>query len=170
MDGSKRLLHVIAKVQSTGHVFYPKGDDKIQKFIINKFLSTKGYDHIMHRSIVFGPKEFGGLGIRHLFSEMMEMKINAVMSHIRANSRLGQAFRINIDYLQLTLGQTKPIFESNSTIDYILPIWLLHLRDYLIEINATMKIENVWQISLLRYNDVEVMDEVIRCGATPREL
>jgi hypothetical protein len=82
------------------------------------------------------------------------------MSHIRANSRLGQAFRININYLQLTSGQTKPIFESNSTIDYILPIWLLHLRDYLIEINATMKIKNVWQISLLRYNDVEVMDEV----------
>jgi DNA mismatch repair ATPase MutS len=93
--------------------FTRKEIDEIQKFTIDKFLSVIGYDHSTHRSIVFGPKEFGGLGIRHLFTEMMEMKINAVMSHIRANSRLGQAFRINIDYLQLTSGQTKPIFESN---------------------------------------------------------
>jgi hypothetical protein len=56
--------------------------DEIQKYTINKFLSKLGYDHSTHRAIVFGPKEFGGLGIRHLFSEMMEMKISTVMSHI----------------------------------------------------------------------------------------
>jgi hypothetical protein len=60
--------------------------DYIQSYTINKFLSAVGYDHSMHRSIVFGPQEFGGIVINHLFTEMMSMKLNAIMSHIRANS------------------------------------------------------------------------------------
>jgi hypothetical protein len=80
--------------------FTRKEIDDIQKFTIDKFHLIIGYDHSTHRSLVFGPKEYGGLGIRHSFTKMMEMKINAVLSHIRAKSRLGQAFRININYLQ----------------------------------------------------------------------
>jgi hypothetical protein len=81
-----------------------------------------------------------------------------------------QPFQINIDYLQLTSGQTKPIFESNTPIVYIKHNWLLHLRDYLIEINAQMKIKNTWQVNLFQYKDKAIMDEVIKCGATKREL
>jgi hypothetical protein len=102
--------------------------DKIRKYTIDKFLSKIGYAHSMHRSIVFGPINMDGLGLKHLFTEMMEMKI--VMSHIRANSRLGYAFRINIDYLQLVSGLTKPIFESKVPIEYIKSNWLFHIRDY----------------------------------------
>jgi hypothetical protein len=144
--------------------------DEIQKFTIDKFLSKIGYDHSTHRSIVFGPKELGGLGLCHLFTEMMEMKIQTVMSHIRAKSRLGQAFRINIEQLQLVAGQSAPIMESKSPITYIKPNWLLHLRDYLITINANMQINDLWQIGKLRHNDIVLMDAVITCGATPREL
>jgi hypothetical protein len=53
------------------HPSNPKEIDEIQKFTIDKFLSIIGYDHSIHRLIVFGPKEFGGLGMRHLLTEMM---------------------------------------------------------------------------------------------------
>jgi hypothetical protein len=66
--------------------------DFMQSYTIDKFLSAIGYDHSMHRSIVFGPPEFGGIGIKHLYTEMMGMKLNTLMSHLRANSTLGQAF------------------------------------------------------------------------------
>jgi hypothetical protein len=140
------------------------------KFTIDKFLSKIGYDHSTHRSIAFGPKELGGMGIRHLFTKMMEMKMQAVMSHIRARSRLGHAFRITIEYLQLVSGQIQPIFKSNSKIPYIHPNWLLYLRDYLITINAKMQINNLWRITTLRHHDIVIMDEVILSSATQRKI
>jgi hypothetical protein len=144
--------------------------EEIQKFTVNKFLSATGYDHSMHRSVVFGPTNFGGVGMRHLFTEMMEMKLNTVLSHIRANLTLGKSMRINIDYIQLTSGMTTPIFESSNPIPYIEQNWLLHVRDYLIEINAKMQIENLWKIKPLRENDVILLDEISKCGATTRAM
>jgi hypothetical protein len=54
--------------------------------------------------------------------------------------------------------------------NYITRNWLLHLRDYLIEINAQMKIINLWEIKLFHHHDTAIMNEAIKCGATPREL
>jgi hypothetical protein len=48
----------------------------MQRFTIDKFLSSVGYDHCTHQTIVFGPKEYGGYRRRHLYTEMMGAKIN----------------------------------------------------------------------------------------------
>jgi hypothetical protein len=122
-----------------------------------------GYNHSMHRSIVFGPQKCGGIGIKHLFTEMMSMKLNAIMSHIIANPTLGKAFRINIDYLQLVAGQTEPILQSRAPITYKDQNWLLHMRDYLVEIDATMEINDLWKITYLRRNDKALMDLAKNC-------
>ena len=60
--------------------------DYIQRFAVDKFVSAIGYDHIISRAILFGPEEFGGIGLKHLFTEMMGMKLDSVISHVRANS------------------------------------------------------------------------------------
>jgi hypothetical protein len=54
----------------------------IQRFAIDKFISGMGHDRSTPRSLIFGPKEFGGFGIRHLYTEMQGMKINSVISHL----------------------------------------------------------------------------------------
>jgi hypothetical protein len=54
----------------------------IQRFAIDKFLSGMGIDRSTPRSILFGPEEFGGYGIRHLYTEMQGMKINLIISHL----------------------------------------------------------------------------------------
>jgi hypothetical protein len=144
--------------------------DFIQDYTIDKFLSAIVYNHSIHRSIVFGPQEFGGIGIKHLFMEMMSMKLNAIVSHLRANSTLGQAFCINIDYLQLVIGQAEPMFQSRKPINYIDQNWLLHLRNYLVEIDATMEVNGLWKIIYLHQNDKALMDLAINRDATPREL
>lgn len=83
--------------------------DYIQRFAVDKFVSAIGYDHTISRAILFGPEEFGGIGLKHLFTEMMGMKLDSVISHIRANSKLGQMIKININYLQLLSGIQEPI-------------------------------------------------------------
>jgi hypothetical protein len=46
----------------------------------------------------------------------------------------------------------------------------LHLRDYLIEINAKMQINNIWKIRTLPHKDIAIMDKMIKCRATTREI
>jgi hypothetical protein len=43
----------------------------IHRFAVDKFLSAMGIDHSTHRSLIYGPSEYGGFGTRHLYTEMM---------------------------------------------------------------------------------------------------
>jgi hypothetical protein len=71
-----------------------------------------GYDWSTPRALVYGPTEFGGFGVRQLYTEMLGMKLDTVVSYLRADTQFGKAFRINLNYLQLTAGITEPILES----------------------------------------------------------
>jgi hypothetical protein len=95
-------------------------------------------------SLIFGPEEFGGFGIRHLYTETQGRKIDSIISHLRANTQLGQAININVSYLQLLAGFEDPILTSRDPIPYIPHNWLLQLRDFLSEINARLKIQDLW--------------------------
>jgi hypothetical protein len=86
----------------------------------------------------------GGCEIPHLFTEMMGMKIESLIVHIRANSILGKSFRININCIQLICGLEQPIFYSRDNIGYIDPNWLTHLRQYILDINGTINIKDLW--------------------------
>jgi hypothetical protein len=100
-----------------------------------------GYVQSTPRALIYGPSESGGFGIRHLYTEMLGMKLDTVVSHIRADTQLGRAFRMN--YLQLTAGITEPILESRQPLPYIDNNWILHLRTFLNEINANLEINNI---------------------------
>lgn len=47
----------------------------IQCKAVNSFLPAMGYDHSFPRSIVFGPRDFGGLILGHLYTEQSVAKI-----------------------------------------------------------------------------------------------
>ena len=44
--------------------------------------------------MAFGPVDYGGIELPHLFTEMMSSKLETVISHIRAGTKLGQAILI----------------------------------------------------------------------------
>lgn len=80
---------------------HPKQIDYIQKYTIDKFLPFMGFEHGSHRSLIHGPIEMGGANIPHLYTEMMGMKLEAFIAHIRADTSLGRSFIINLNYIQL---------------------------------------------------------------------
>jgi hypothetical protein len=69
--------------------FKLKDIEAIHRFDVDKFLSAMGYDRSTHRALIFGPKEYGGFGLRHLYTEMEGMKLELMISHIRAKTALG---------------------------------------------------------------------------------
>jgi hypothetical protein len=92
-----------------------KQTDNKHKFAVDKFLSGMDYDRSTARALIYGPPEFRGFGIRHLYTEMLGMNLDTVVSHLCADTQLGKAFRINLNYFQLTAVTTEPILESQNT-------------------------------------------------------
>jgi hypothetical protein len=144
--------------------------DSIQNFTLDKFLPTMGFEHGSPRALIHGPLEMGGCEIPHLFTEMMGMKIETMISHIRADSILGKSIRININYLQLCSGLETPLFSSRDDIGYLPANWLTHLRHYIIAINGTFHIKNTWTPLKLRENDKILMTEFLKLGLSNNQL
>ena len=133
--------------------------DHIQKFAVDKFTSAIGYEHSIPRAVLFGPKDFGGVGLKHLFTEMMGMKIEVVIAHIRSGSTLGDLITTNINYLQLLSGTDEPILASTTNLKHLGTNWILHIRDYLMQINAQIEIKNLWKLSKQTSNDKFIMKD-----------
>jgi hypothetical protein len=96
---------------------------ELQLYAVDKFISAMGIDHSTHRALIYGPTEYRGLGIQHLYTEMMGLKIETLINYIRAGSKLGILFIEDISYVSRN--------------------WLLHIRQFLIEINSTIETESV---------------------------
>ena len=41
--------------------------DHIQTYTVNKFVSAIGFEHTLPRSVVFGPQDYGGIKLPHLY-------------------------------------------------------------------------------------------------------
>jgi hypothetical protein len=137
---------------------------EIHRYAVDKFNSAMGIDHSTHRALVYGPTEYGGFGVRHLYTEMMGMKLETLISHIRAGSQLGLSFIININYIQLHAGIGTPILLSKDNISYIPMNWILHLRQFLIKIN------DLWIPKLQSQYDQFIMTAFVNMKATRAEL
>lgn len=78
-----------------------------------------GFDHSFPREIIYGPRDFGGLNLSHLYTEQCITKINTLISHIRVNTTLGNIMQLNLDWTQLYSDMRTPILDSNDTIEFI---------------------------------------------------
>jgi hypothetical protein len=144
--------------------------ESIQNSTLDKFLPFMGYDHGSPRAMIHGPLEMGGAEIPHLYTEMMGMKLETIICHIRADTVLGKSFRININNIQLCSGIEKPIFSCRDDISYLNNNWLLHLRDYVLTINGTLNIKNTWLPIKQRKHDIILMSEFQTLGFSNSEL
>jgi hypothetical protein len=77
------------------------------------------YECHISRAVVFGPSSYSGLGLRHLYTEMMGMKIETLISHLQAQSTLRGSFQIIFNMLHLAMGLESPLFESSQQIVFI---------------------------------------------------
>jgi hypothetical protein len=106
-----------------------------------------------------------------LYTESCLQKLETLISHTWANTRLGRSMRINLNWTQLLTGLQSPIFESVHKIKYIPNNWfLLHLRSFTIACNATIIFQNLWTPTLERKNDLILMECFMQLNLTPAEL
>jgi hypothetical protein len=66
-------------------------------------------------------------------------------------------------------GTSKPILEDNQDIPYIENQWMVTLRHFMIQIQATIKEENPWVIQSAREHDQHIMDIVLQSPSIPEK-
>jgi hypothetical protein len=114
---------------------------KIKRCAVDNFISAMGIDHSRHRALMYDPADYGGF---HLYMEMMGMKLEIVISHLSAETEPKTSMLINFNYIQLHVGTGNPIFQSHDGISYVQMKWIIHLRQFLNETNATSEIKDLW--------------------------
>jgi hypothetical protein len=135
--------------------------EKLHKQLLPRLLTRMGYQSCFPRKIVFGPKFFGGIEAKDIECEQGAAKIQAILKHIRNDSTVGQAARILIRWAQIQAGTSKPILEDPQDIPYMENNYIITLRHYMQQIQATLKEEDAWTVPTSRVNDKHIMDEIL---------
>ena len=124
------------------------------------FLSRLGYNRHFPSEVVYAPRWFGGIGLRHLYCEQGIGKTQRLLAHIRSQSKLGRIFLTNIDWYQQLSGLPKPILTDTSYIPGTRNQWLTSLRIFLHETRSHIQLEDEWCHPPLRINDIHIMSLV----------
>jgi hypothetical protein len=102
--------------------------DAIQKPMINAIIPKMGYSSKTTRDVVFGPRKYLGIGLRHLSSEQGVQQTLLLLKHLRANQKLSTLLRIALTWFQLQSGITQPVLESHALpLPYLEIGWLQSL-------------------------------------------
>lgn len=103
------------------------------------------FQQVIPRAACYAPMEFGG-------------------------TTLGQAMIVNINWIQMIADNNQPIFETTHCLNYVENNWFLQIRDFLIQSNGQIAIDNVWTQKPLRQNEKFIVDEIQKIDLPKKKL
>jgi len=131
---------------------------QIQTLSTSTILNKMGLHHNLPQSLVFAPREIGGLGLCNLIHEQSVQQAIILIRHLRANTTLGTAIELLIRTYQLWAGLSCHILEDTQPCPWIPAHWLSHLR-MTMHCNRTKIRYNSWTIHKLRQMDRHLMED-----------
>jgi hypothetical protein len=101
---------------------------------------------------------------------MMRIKLETIISHIQAETEQSTLFIMNINHIQLQAGIGQAIFMPNCNISYVPMNWLLHIRQFLWRIKATLDIQDFWLPNIKCQHGQFIMEAFVVTKASKSEL
>ena len=135
---------------------------KIQKCIISPSLAAAGFSSKMPRAIVFGPQKFGGMQWDSPYGILLVEQIKLVIGSLRIEDTVGKLVKMQLQWIQVAIGISTPLFEVTKLIHYTPKCWLQQLHEKLVDINVQIQINKPWKPKIRRKNDQVIMDYVTR--------
>ena len=137
--------------------------NNIQKPMMDAILPKMGYSSKTCRYVVFGPRNYLGIGATDLVTERgVQQTLMLVLKHIRSGQDLSKLLRIGLKWFQLHAGIARPILECPSiALPYLEVGWFQTLRKFVCFINAEIHIINLHVTHALRENDHTLMESFL---------
>jgi hypothetical protein len=90
---------------------------QIESPCINALLSKMGYNRHFAREIVFGPIEYGGLGLKSLYFQQGYLNIKWFINMTRENTTVTPLLKILLRTMQIEAGTSTNILQNRHHID-----------------------------------------------------
>ena len=137
---------------------------QIESPCINALLTKMGYNRHFPRAIVFGPIEYGGMGLKNLYFQQGFLQIKGFLNATREETTVTPLLRILMRTMQLEAGtshnQLQSSWHRKRILSYLTSTWLTNLATFLEDngLNIHMSDDLSWRPPLQRANDSYLMD------------
>jgi hypothetical protein len=140
--------------------------------MVSTSLSKMGYSCKASRVVVFGPRRYLRIGLRHLYYKQGIGQTLQLLKHIRSDSNLGSFLQIGLDWTQLHAGVSFPIMENpQQNLPRLERGWYTSMREFLASIDASIYLlPTPVTPTLLRAKDCILMEDLLKNEFTPREI
>jgi hypothetical protein len=118
----------------------------IQQPVISSVLSRLGYNKNMPRAIIHASSMYGGVGLLDLFTEQGCSQIQLILAHLRTQKYLHNQIISLLESYQVLAGITTPALENIDPIIYVHSPWTNTVRQFLLQIDATITIPKLQTI------------------------
>jgi hypothetical protein len=148
-----------------------KALEAAQSAPISELLSRMGYNSHMPRAVVFGPAKYGGLGLRHLYTEQGTAQTLCFIRHVRHGGQVGQNIRIALAWFQLIAGVSFSALEKPEfPLPYAEDRWFPPLRTFLAASDFHLISNDLSVVRPRREGDRAIMEDATEKGFCATEL
>jgi len=133
--------------------------ERIHCLSTSTILNKMGFHWNLPRSVVFAPRQLGGIGLCNLEYEQCVQQIIILIRHLRARTPLGTAMETLIHTFQLWAGLRNHVLTDTQQCTWIPNQWLMHLR-HAMQTYGLQISYSAWTVPPLRENDRYIMDDL----------
>ena len=143
----------------------------LMKVVLNHTLSQSGLPKTFPRTLLFGPKQMQGMGLKDPYITQNIKQLKALLTYMDSSCITGQLLRQNWELMQIEMGIVKPIQEISFTAVrcLITDCWLKRLWGASEASGITIHHSGPHKNFLSRENDRFLMEAVLR-GNWSREV
>jgi hypothetical protein len=135
--------------------------------VVNDILPKMGIARSAPRKVVFGTKQYGGLGLIHLAALQGNIRIQYVFGHLRCGDTTGDLMQMLLEYTQLECGCRGNLLQQdykNYECLLLNKTWITEVWGHLSTCKATVEINGLWEPKENRKGDLAIMERLLAAG------
>jgi hypothetical protein len=131
----------------------------VQSRSMSIFLPKIGLNRHFSKTVLNGPREFGGLQFRDLYVEQGIGRIMTLLKHVYNKTEVGKMILIKLHSLQLEAGSEHLLLTDTTTpLPYVTKCWLTEIRRFMRQLQIRLQCTENWNCYKSRKYDAFLMD------------
>ena len=146
--------------------------EKIHRPIYTALLPKLGYNRHLPLALRFGPTKYGGVGLKHMYTEQCIKHLQYFIGTLRQDTEQADTLRILISTYQLQIG-TEQLFLNYPQSDfsyYQITSRTSFLWSVSNHLQITYKIEDIWLPKPARVGDRTIMELLVHNNVSTESL
>ena len=145
--------------------FSPAQLHKLETKSLPAIISKCGFNRNTSRRVIYGPVRLNGGGFRPFTTEQGLGQTLYILKQWSSTLAPGRAQRIAVAWAQMNVGVSWSIFANVQTpLPHFESHWLRVLRDFLVTIKGSLRLDQPSVPATQRINDTHIMDHVLSSG------